>query len=70
MGSRAYCSESCAVISLADDASRTSWFLTTLELRRGPRSLLRLARLLLARWHARLAQTRLDRRLDAGAHDR
>ncbi|HYL80631.1 MAG TPA: polysaccharide deacetylase family protein [Candidatus Acidoferrum sp.] len=68
MGSHAYCSEACAVLSLADEASRTSWILTTLELRKGPRDLRHPARLRLARWHARLAQGRLDRRLDAGPH--
>lgn len=69
VGPRAYCTEACAVISLADEASRTSWILTTQELRRGPRGLVWLARLLLARWHARLIQRRLDRRLDAGPYD-
>lgn len=66
VGSHVYCSEACAIISLTDEASRTSWILTTLELRRGPRSLRRHTRLLLARWYARQAQRRLDRRLEAG----
>ena len=66
VGSHVYCSEACAIISLTDEASRTSWILTTLELRRGPRSLRRQTRLLLARWHARQAQRRLDQRLEAG----
>ncbi|HSB69275.1 MAG TPA: polysaccharide deacetylase family protein [Candidatus Methylomirabilis sp.] len=66
VGWRAYCSETCAIISLADEASRTAWRLTALKLGQGPRDLRGRLHLLLARRHTWLVQRRLDRRLDAG----
>lgn len=66
VGSRPFCSEACAVIALADEASRTAWVRATLELQRKSRDLRFCMRLALARWRAWRAQRRLDRRLDAG----
>lgn len=66
VGSHTYCSEACAIISLADEASRTAWARAMLELSQGTRGLHRWGRLALACGRARLAQWRLDRRLNAG----
>jgi len=66
VGARAYCSEACAIIALADETSRTAWNRAALEMARGPRDLRRRVRLALAGWRATQAQRRLDRRLDAG----
>ena len=66
VGAHAYCAEACAIISLADEASRTAWNLAALEMARGPRDLRRRVRLALAGWRATQVQRRLDRRLDAG----
>ncbi len=66
VGVHAYCSEACAIISLADEASHAAWTRAALEMARGPRDLRRRVRLAQAGWRATLAQRRLDRRLDAG----
>jgi peptidoglycan/xylan/chitin deacetylase (PgdA/CDA1 family) len=66
VGSRTFCSEACAIIWLSDEASRTAWRRTTLEMDRRARGLGHRVRLHLARWSASLAQRRLDRRLTAG----
>ena len=66
VGSRTFCSEACAILSLADEAQRTAWARTVLELNRGGRGVRHRAALVLARGRAALAQRRLDRRLKAG----
>ncbi len=68
VGRRIYCSEACAVLAVADEASRTAWERTALELRREPCGPRAGAALALARTQAWWAQRRLDRLLAAGPH--
>ncbi len=66
VGHRAFCGEFCAITWLADEAARTAWTRTTLEMTGGDRGPSRPLKLHVARLAARLAQARLDRRLHAG----
>ncbi len=68
VGARTFCSESCAITWIAEEASRSAWNLTALRLRRGARGPRHRGRLALAFAQAWVAQRRLDRRLEAGPH--
>ncbi|MFA5027574.1 MAG: hypothetical protein WC713_06820, partial [Candidatus Methylomirabilota bacterium] len=66
VGRRAFCGEFCAITWLADEAARTAWSRTAIEMDREVRGLTRPLRVQAARLGARLAQARLDRRLRQG----
>jgi peptidoglycan/xylan/chitin deacetylase (PgdA/CDA1 family) len=66
VGSRTFCSESCAIIWLSEEAGRAAWQRAVLEMDRRARGPRHRAKVALGRREAVLAQRRLDRRLQAG----
>ncbi len=66
IGLRPFCSEPCAILWLSDEASRTAWDRTVLEMDRRSRTLRHRGRLFWASRRTSVTQRRLDRRLDAG----
>lgn len=66
VGSRTFCGEACAIIWLSEEASRTAWQRTVLEMDRRHPAPLRRVKLAVARQAATRTQRRLDRRLASG----